>query len=125
VAKIPINDPKYWRERADEARTVADQTNDPKSKRKMLRIVKDYEELARRAERRLKQRRQQQQQQQQQQPKIPMNDPKHWRELAEQARVHAGQMTDPRSRQKMFRIAADCEELARGAEKRLLDRKKD
>ena len=55
VAKIPINDPKHWRERAEEARTVADQTNDEGSKRSMLRIAKDYEELAKRAERRLQQ----------------------------------------------------------------------
>jgi|SRR5262245_2450963 len=67
MAKVPFNDPKHWRERAEEARTVADQMNDPDSKRKMLRIAEDYEELARRAERRLKQQRQQQQQQQ---PKI-------------------------------------------------------
>jgi predicted Rossmann-fold nucleotide-binding protein len=54
VAKIPINDPKHWRERAEEARTVADQIMDPDSKRKMLRIADDYEELARRAEKRLR-----------------------------------------------------------------------
>jgi hypothetical protein len=64
MAKVPINDPKYWHERAGEARTIADQMNDPDSKRKMLRIADDYEELGRRAERRLKQQRQQQQQQQ-------------------------------------------------------------
>jgi hypothetical protein len=54
VAKVPINDPKHWRERAEEARTVADQTQDPDARRKMLRIADDYEELARRAERRVK-----------------------------------------------------------------------
>ena len=53
-AKVPINDPKHWRERAEEARTVADQMTDPDAKRKMLRIAEDYEELAIRAERRLR-----------------------------------------------------------------------
>jgi hypothetical protein len=53
VAKIPINDPKHWRERAEEARTVADEITDPDSKRKMLRIADDYEKLAGRAEKRL------------------------------------------------------------------------
>ena len=54
MTKIPINDPKHWRERAEEARTVADDLKDPDSKRRMLRIADDDEELARRAERRLK-----------------------------------------------------------------------
>ena len=53
MAKVPINDPKHWRDRAEEVHTVADQLTDPDSKRRMLRIAKDYEELARRAERRL------------------------------------------------------------------------
>jgi predicted Rossmann-fold nucleotide-binding protein len=53
VAKVPINDPNHWRERAEEARTVADELTDPDSKRRMLRIADDYEELARRAEKRL------------------------------------------------------------------------
>ena len=53
VAKVPINDPKHWRERAEEARTVADELIDPDSKRKTLRIADDYEKIARRAEKRL------------------------------------------------------------------------
>jgi hypothetical protein len=53
MASVPINDPKHWRDRAEEARTVADEMSDPDAKRKMLRIAEDYEELARRAERRL------------------------------------------------------------------------
>lgn len=53
MASIPINDPTHWRARAEEARTVADQIADPEAKRKMLRSVGEYEEMARRAERRL------------------------------------------------------------------------
>jgi hypothetical protein len=53
VGKIPVNDPKHWRDRAEEARTVADEFADPDTKRRMLRIAEDYEELARRAEKRL------------------------------------------------------------------------
>jgi hypothetical protein len=29
VSKVPINDPKHWRDRAEEARTVADELTDP------------------------------------------------------------------------------------------------
>ena len=79
----------------------------------MLRIADDYEELARRAERRLKRQRQQQQQQQ---PKIPINDPKHWRERVEEARAVADVMTDEKSKKMMLRTAGDYEELARRAE---------
>jgi hypothetical protein len=52
MAKVPTNDPKHWRERAEGARTLADQMEDQDARRKMLRIADDYEELARRAERR-------------------------------------------------------------------------
>jgi hypothetical protein len=48
-----INDPNHWRERAEEARTIADEITDKESKRQMLRIAQDYEELAKRAEKRL------------------------------------------------------------------------
>jgi predicted Rossmann-fold nucleotide-binding protein len=54
MAKVPINDPKHWRDRAEEARTVAAEMTDPEAKRKTLRIAEDYEELARRAEKRLR-----------------------------------------------------------------------
>jgi hypothetical protein len=56
MAKIPINDPKHWRDRAEEARAVADEFTDPDAKRRMLRTAEDYEELARRAEKRLRDR---------------------------------------------------------------------
>jgi hypothetical protein len=39
MVKVPINDPKHWRDRAEEARTVADEISDPDAKRKMLRIA--------------------------------------------------------------------------------------
>src|SRR5262245_58042563 len=114
MAKVPINDPKYWRERAEEARTVANEMTIPDAKCRMLRIAGDYEELARRAERRLKQ-----QQQQQQQPKIPINDPKHWRERAEDASTVPQRVTDAEAQERMPRIGDAAEELARRAELRL------
>jgi hypothetical protein len=54
MAKVPTSDPKHWRERAEGARTLADQMEDQDARRKMLRIADDYEELARWAEQRLK-----------------------------------------------------------------------
>jgi len=36
-----INDPAHRRQRAEEARTVAEQMNEPQSKEAMLRIAKD------------------------------------------------------------------------------------
>jgi hypothetical protein len=53
---------------------------------------------------------------------IPINDPKHWRERAEEARVHAEQIGDPESRSMMLKIAEDYEKLAKRAEQRLRDR---
>ena len=52
VDKSPINDPKHWRERAQEARVHAEQIADPESKKMMLKIAEDYEKLAQRAEQR-------------------------------------------------------------------------
>ena len=45
-----LNDPRHWRERAEEARSRADQITEPQSKNAMLRIAHDYEVLAERAE---------------------------------------------------------------------------
>jgi hypothetical protein len=49
-----INDPEHWRQRAEEARAIADQMNDPQAKEAMLKIAEDYERLGERAERRAK-----------------------------------------------------------------------
>lgn len=40
------NDPKHWRQLAQEARAAADQLDDPVAKRTMLEIAESYEELA-------------------------------------------------------------------------------
>lgn len=42
----PINDPAYWRERAEEARRIAEQLPDPVSKDAMLDISRSYDNLA-------------------------------------------------------------------------------
>ena len=47
-----LDDPKHWLERAEEARSIADQISDPDSRRMMLRIAEDYEPLANHARRR-------------------------------------------------------------------------
>jgi cell division protease FtsH len=49
-----LADPKYWRDRVDEARTVAGHLGDHDSKRRMAEIAQGYEYLAQRAEERLR-----------------------------------------------------------------------
>jgi len=49
-----INDPKHWRDRAKEARAIADEMKDPDAKQMMLGIARDYVRLAERAEARAK-----------------------------------------------------------------------
>jgi hypothetical protein len=52
MSEHPINDPKHWRDRATEARALAEQMDDPEGKRMMLKVADDYERLAQRAKER-------------------------------------------------------------------------
>jgi hypothetical protein len=45
-----LNDPEHWRDRAKEARALAEDMADPVSKEKMLDLAANYEHLAKRAE---------------------------------------------------------------------------
>ena len=48
-----IDDPTHWHRRAEEARTVADQLDDPIAKQTMLDIAQSYDQLAALAEAKL------------------------------------------------------------------------
>jgi hypothetical protein len=48
-----LDNPQLWRDRAEEARTMAEGTADADARRIMLSIAQNYEELAERAEQRL------------------------------------------------------------------------
>jgi hypothetical protein len=50
-----------------------------------------------------------------------INDSKHWRERADEARANALQINDPDARQMMLRIASDYDKLAKRAEQRTLN----
>jgi hypothetical protein len=50
IAKVPINDPKHWRDRAEGVRTVADDMTDPDSKAKCFgspRTMRSWRGVAR------------------------------------------------------------------------------
>jgi len=47
-----INDPEHWRARAREMRALAGLAHDEEARAAMLKVADDYENLARRAERR-------------------------------------------------------------------------
>jgi hypothetical protein len=42
---LPIDDPTHWRRRAEEARRMADQTDDPADKKALIDIATAYEQL--------------------------------------------------------------------------------
>jgi hypothetical protein len=44
-----LKDPAHWRERAEEARRVAETLADPKARQTMLEIAESYDRLAERA----------------------------------------------------------------------------
>jgi hypothetical protein len=46
--------PEHWLNRAEEVRKLANEMKDPNSRESLLRIVRDYEHLAQRAEERLR-----------------------------------------------------------------------
>src|ERR1700687_4522515 len=48
-----FDDPEYWRKRAEQGRTLADDMNDEAAKETMSRIARDYERKAGEAEERL------------------------------------------------------------------------
>ena len=52
MSSHPFDDPKHWRQRAEQARALAGQMSDLASREMMLGIVKDYERLAEQAEQR-------------------------------------------------------------------------
>jgi hypothetical protein len=47
-----INDPEYWRRRAEGARTKAEEMSNPEVKERLLRNAKEYDWLANLAEKR-------------------------------------------------------------------------
>jgi hypothetical protein len=54
-----VDNEKYWRSRAEEARVVAESMSDEQSRQIMMGIADDYERMARLAEERVKKRKQQ------------------------------------------------------------------
>jgi hypothetical protein len=46
------SDPKYWRDKAEEACAMAAQMSDQEARSMMLRIAENYEKVAKRAEKR-------------------------------------------------------------------------
>jgi hypothetical protein len=53
TTKKMIDNPKRWREQAEKARRHAEQVSSPEIRQMMLELKRNYEHLARRAEKRL------------------------------------------------------------------------
>ena len=49
IALQHFNGPEQWHQRAEEARVLAEQTGNERTKKLMLRIADDYDDLAARA----------------------------------------------------------------------------
>jgi hypothetical protein len=45
-----VDDPKHWRDRAEEARVLAELIADPKSRQQMVAVAEAYERMASRAD---------------------------------------------------------------------------
>ena len=44
-----VNDPEYWDQRAEEARVLAERMSDEQTKKMMLKVADDYDQIAVRA----------------------------------------------------------------------------
>ena len=49
-----LNDPGYWRDRAEELRAIAETLKEPNARDMLLGCARDYDLLAKRAEQRLR-----------------------------------------------------------------------
>ena len=54
MAPLFVDNPEHWRQRAAEARAIADQLRDSQSKHDMEEVAKTYDRMAERAEERMK-----------------------------------------------------------------------
>jgi hypothetical protein len=54
VSNFILDNPEHWLQRAEEARSIAEELSGPESRRMILRIAEDYERFATHASRRKK-----------------------------------------------------------------------
>jgi hypothetical protein len=52
VDKHILKDPKHWRRRAEQMRSLAEQMDDAEARRRLLKVATGYEQLAKRAQER-------------------------------------------------------------------------